>query len=55
MLIKRISKTVYPYEKNSTFHMNFPKEAYEKLGGNYLMEIHDDKIIMYPIKEIENQ
>lgn len=55
MLINRISKTVYPYEKNSTFHMNFPKEAYEKLGGNYIMEIHDDKIVMYPVRDLPKE
>ena len=52
MLIKRISKTVYPNMTNSSVHMNFPMEAYELLGKNYVMELYTDKIVMYPDKEL---
>lgn len=48
MLIKKVGKTVYPYAKNGTFHLNFPKEAYERFGSFYIMEIHDDKVVMIP-------
>ena len=51
MLISRISKTVFA-NKNGGITFNFPKEAYDRFGKNYIFDIHDDKIVMYPIQDL---
>lgn len=49
MLISRKSKTVFASgTKTKNYSMNFPKEIYDKFGANYIMDIYEDKIVMYP-------
>lgn len=51
MLISRLTKTVF-VNKNGGISLNFPKIAYERLGKNYIFDLHDDKIVMYPIENL---
>ena len=51
MLITRISKTVFS-KNGGGLSMNFPKIAYDKFGKDYIFDLHDDKIVMYPVKDL---
>lgn len=51
MLIKRISKTVFA-NKNGGITLNFPKSAYELLGKDFIFDLHEDKVVMYPAKDL---
>lgn len=51
MLLKRISKTIFK-NKNGGYNLNFPKEAAVKFGCNYIFDLHDDKVVMYPLKNL---
>ena len=51
MLISRMSKSVFP-NKNGGISLNFPKSAYELLGKDYIFDLYQDKIIMYPAKDL---
>lgn len=51
MLISRINKTVFP-NKNGGISLNFPKVAYDRFGKDYIFDLHEDKIVMYPIKDL---
>lgn len=51
-LIRRLEKKVFYNRSNGGIHMNFPKEAYDKFGSDYILDIYDDKIVMYPAKEL---
>lgn len=52
MLIKTYSKTVFE-NKMGGLTMNFPRDVFNRFGKNYILEFHHDKIVMIPIKQIE--
>ena len=51
-LVRRLDKKVFYNQSNGGIHMNFPKEAYDKFGSNYIMDIYDNKIVMYPANQL---
>lgn len=51
MLLSRFEKTVFP-KKNGGISLNFPKMAYDKFGEHYIFDLHEDKIVMYPVKDL---
>lgn len=54
MLLKRLNKTVFVSEgKFTTRNMNFPKEALDLLGKDYIFDIYEDHIEMTPITNMK--
>lgn len=52
MLQKRISKRVFESRTNGAFNMNFPKDAVRRFGLDYIFDIYDDKIVLYPVENL---
>lgn len=51
MLLSRKSKTVFE-NKIGAYNFNFPKEAVKRFGKNYIFDLYEDKIVMYPVENL---
>lgn len=51
MLISRKSKTVFS-NKNGGHLLNFPQEAFKLLGKDYIFDLYENRVVMYPASQL---